>query len=292
MDKLNLNCILCSSARISAEWSLAPSQIFNQLSHEWGLNNLKGSAINLLSESNRLTHYICLDCSAGFWFPLIPGDSEFYESISSTYVEDRWDKSVVRKHLKNSSSILDVGAGPNPIFLKLKNFHNIRAATLDINPFANAQTSSQFHQFCDFNELVGSGLSFHDITALHFLEHIENPVEYFREIVNILSPGGSIWISVPNRERKERHVPFDSLDVPPHHITTWNLSALQSFADLLDLRLVNAWVSKPKSNFKLVRGVQRLLNLKEYSRIIYGSIYFSKKKFLGYQFLVQLRLDR
>jgi ubiquinone/menaquinone biosynthesis C-methylase UbiE len=290
MVELNPTCLLCSSARLTAEWSLAASQIFDQLSHEWGLDDPKGPAVNLLRETKKLTHFLCLDCGVGFWFPLIPGDSDFYESISSTYVDVRWDKKVVQKYIRKSASILDVGAGPDPIFSKLKSLQEIHAVTLDINPFANAQTSSQFEQYSDFNELVKSNINFHDITALHFLEHIENPVEYFREIVKILAPGGSIWISVPNRERGERHLPFDSLDVPPHHMTSWNLKALQNFALLLDLLVVNAWVSKPRSSLRLVRGIHHLFWIKEYSRIIYHNIHFNRrKKLLGYQLLVQLR---
>jgi ubiquinone/menaquinone biosynthesis C-methylase UbiE len=290
MVDLNPTCLLCSSARLTAEWSLTPSQIFDQLGHEWGLSDPKGPAVNLLRETKKLTHFLCLDCSLGFWFPLIPGDSDFYESISSTYVSVRWDKFVVQKYIRKSASILDVGAGPDPIFSKLKNLQSIHAVTLDINPFANAQKSSQFEQFSDFTELTKSHAYFQEIIALHFLEHIENPLEYFREIVKILSPGGSIWISVPNRERLERHLPFDSLDVPPHHMSSWNLKTLQNFAFLLDLHVANAWVSKPRSSLKVIRGMRRFFWIKEYSRIIYHDIPFPRrKKLLGYQLLVQLR---
>jgi hypothetical protein len=283
-------CLLCASARVLPQWSLRPVQILEQLSHEWGLHNPKGPAIAQLNEAEKLTHYICLECDAGFWFPLIPGDSDFYESISTTYVGTRWDKTIIRKFIKKSSSVLDVGAGPDPIFLNLTKKCDTQHATIDINPYANAKIPSSYAKFSNLGDSVIANNQFNDITALHFLEHIENPLEYFRGLVKMMAPGGSIWISVPNRERTERHFPFDSLDTPPHHVTSWNLKSLQFFAARLDLQMANAWASKHRSKFKFIRGVHRFLLRKEYYRVIFFKVPLARKKNLrGYQILVQLK---
>ena len=284
------SCKICSSARVLNDWTLEPIQIIEQLDLEWGLTDLKGESMRVLKSAQEIHHFVCLDCEGGFWFPTIPGDAEFYESISSTYVDYRWDKKKVRHHIRHSATILDVGAGPDPIFRPLKRSAKQNFTSLDINPYVNQNKSDDYLQISEISSLEASNLNFKEIVALHFLEHIENPLEYFKSLTHHLDLGGSIWISVPNRERQERHKPFDSLDVPPHHVTSWNLLSLQNFADILSCRVVNAWASKSPSKFKLIRGFRKFTYLKEYSRVIfYGIPLVSRSKLRGYQLLVQIK---
>ena len=99
------------------------------------------------------------------------------------------------------------------------------------------------------------------------------------------------WISVPNKDRKERVKPFEVLDTPPHHVTSWNLNSLRNFAKLLDLDLVNACASKESSNFKIIRGIRRYNLSREFSRVIFYKIHpIRKDKRRGFQLLVQLKM--
>ena len=290
MAARNPECLICSSARVSNDWSLDPIQIVEQLNLEWGLSELKGESIRILKNAQKISHFLCLDCEGGFWFPSIPGDAEFYESISSTYVDYRWDKKKVRQHIRHSAAILDVGAGPEPIFTALKRSSKRRYTSLDINPYVNEKESDAYTQISKIESLVSENLRFKDIVALHFLEHIENPREYFKSLALQLETGGSIWISVPNRERLDRHRPFDSLDAPPHHVTSWNLLSLQKFANVLGFQVVNAWASKSPSNLKTIRGIRKYMFLKEYVRVVFYRIPLARKSRLrGYQLLVQIK---
>jgi hypothetical protein len=191
------------------EWSLRPIQILDQLSHEWGLYNPKGPAVARLKKAEKLTHYICLDCDAGFWFPLIPGDSDFYESISTTYVDARWDKTITRRFIRNSSSVLDVGAGPDPIFLNLTNRRNAQHATIDINPYANAKMPSGYAKFSNTEDLVRSNYRFNDITALHFLNILKTLSNISGDSSNYCPPMGQFGFL--SRIGKGQNVTFLSI---------------------------------------------------------------------------------
>jgi len=284
-------CLLCRSFRVSKEWCVDSVQIIEQLQLQWGIDCLKGESIRVLKEAREVSHFICLDCEVGFWFPTIAGDPDFYESLSSLYVDQRWDKTEVRKHVKWSKSILDVGAGPDPIFNPFKRKSKKIFTALDINPLVNNDKSKDYIQISGIDSLVSAALKFENIVALHFLEHINNPIEYFKSLSLLLEDGGSIWISVPNKDRKERVKPFEVLDTPPHHVTSWNLNSLRNFAKLLDLDLVNAWASKESSNFKIIRGIRRYNLSREFSRVIFYKIHpIRKDKRRGFQLLVQLKM--
>lgn len=290
MDIKNPQCLICRSSRISKEWILESVQIIDQLQIQWGLDSLKGDSIRILKEAREVTHFICLDCKGGFWFPTISGDPDFYESVSSLYVDHRWDKTQVKKRVKWSKSILDVGAGPDPIFSSFKRTPTQMFAALDINPFVNKNKSQSHIQISEIESLASSELRFKNIVALHFLEHINNPIEYFKTLSSLLKDGGSIWISVPNKDRKERSKPFEVLDTPPHHVTSWNIDSLRNFAKLLDLDLINAWASKESSNSKIIRGIRRYSLSREFSRIVFYKIpLIGIGKIRGFQLLVQLK---
>jgi 2-polyprenyl-3-methyl-5-hydroxy-6-metoxy-1,4-benzoquinol methylase len=246
-----------------------------------------------LKEARVVSHFICLDCKGGFWFPTISGDPDFYESVTSLYVDRRWDKTAVKKRVKWSNSILDVGAGPDPIFNSFKGTPTKIFVALDINPIVNKNKSQSYIQFSRIESLVSSELRFENIVALHFLEHINNPIEYFKTLSLLLKNGGSIWISVPNKDRKERTKPFEVLDTPPHHVTSWNIESLRNFAKLLDLDLINAWASKGSSNSRIIRGIRRCNISREFSRIVFYKVpLLGMGKPRGFQLLVQLKIRR
>ena len=194
------------------------------------------------------------------------------------------------QHIRRSNSTLDVGSGPNPIFKRLKQSSKKNFISLDINPFVNESESGDHTKISDLDALIRNKMKFKQIVALHFLEHIDNPAQYFKELSLLLDSTGSIWISVPNRDRLDRVKPFESLDTPPHHVTTWNLESLENFAKLLDLEIVNAWVSKGSSNHRSIRVLRRYRFVKDFSRVTFHKIPLRKKlRFDGFQILVELK---
>lgn len=281
-----IKCIVCSSVRAHLEWSLSTNKIVERLSTEWGLRELEGESLIKLIEVGEIRHFLCLDCEVGFWYPVIAGDNEFYKSISNTYVWRRWDKDVVNSRIREFQLVADLGSGPVPIFMRRSGSHNVNCVAVDENPVVReASVDSNFLHFSHLSELVQNGQVFDHVTALHFLEHLSNPVSYFSDIKKILKPSGKVWVSVPNRDRDFRHLPFESFDVPPHHVTSWNLKALSKFMAIVGFKIDRIWVSKPLAKDSLAYRIKWKFGFRrEFIRVPIRKMNANKQ--LGYQFLI------
>ena len=288
MKSKDLVCTVCNSKRVQLTSRVKTAQIPNRLNIEWGIESIGGRSMVELLSFDYVEHYICRECYVGSWIPKVPGDAGFYESLNSLYVDKRWDKQVVCHALIKSSSILDVGSGPNPIFGSIKDRDPTNDAAIDENPFAlEKMKSSGITGFDSPAEMLKTSPRFTSICALHFLEHIRNPKDYFRSLVENLLPGGDLWISVPNRDRYISNSVFDSLDVPPHHLTTWNIEALINFGKQLELVTSQIWVSKPNSQ-NLIKRIWRKKLKNQYFELSNIQEYLSSgRPVTGYQILIR-----
>jgi hypothetical protein len=99
------------------------------------------------------------------------------------------------------------------------------------------------------------------------------------------------WISVPNKDQIERSKPFEVLNTPLHHVTSWNLDSLRNFVKFLDLDLINAWAPKESTNCKIIRGIRRYNFSREFSRVVFYKIQLLKRDGpRGFQLFVQLKI--
>jgi SAM-dependent methyltransferase len=86
---------------------------------------------------------------------------------------------------KMAEKILDIGCGNN----KIKG-----ALGLDID------TSSQADIVCDLNKYpypIVSG-EFDKVYAKHIIEHVDDPINFMKELYRIIKPGGSLFIETPH----------------------------------------------------------------------------------------------
>ena len=288
MKSKDLVCTVCNSKKVCLTNQVEAAQIPARLNIDWGVDTIGGRSMVELLSFDYVEHYICQECFAGSWIPKVPGDADFYESLNSLYVGKRWDKHVVCGALIGSSSILDVGSGPDPIFGLMKERDLTNDAAIDENPFAlNKMKKMGIAVFDSPAEMSQTSPRFTSICALHFLEHIQNPNAYFSSLVDNLIPGGDLWVSVPNRDRHISNSSFDSLDIPPHHLTTWNIRALINFGKQLEMVATQVWVSKPSSK-NLMKRIWRKKLRNQYLELSD----FQERKlpdgtFTGYQILIR-----
>lgn len=100
-------------------------------------------------------------------------------------------------NISTSSRVLDIGCGSGAIgrALKERGIQNIFAVEVDAQARENA---------AGIYARVGSSLSdfagqrFDVILLLDVLEHLTNPDAFLKEAIDLLSPGGTMLISVPN----------------------------------------------------------------------------------------------
>lgn len=169
-----------------------------------------------------------------------------YSNISLLYAWARgfmlkYKYALLKKHLKQKSSLLDIGCGTGAFmdFMKKKGFEVL-----------GVESNKKARNICIENKLqvyaTEEGLvsnSFDMISLWHVLEHLPEPEEKLVAYRDSLKPGGLLVIAVPNFESHDRiHYQQDwaALDVPRHlwHFTPKGLikSADESGFDLITKR--------------------------------------------------------
>lgn len=75
-------------------------------------------------------------------------------------------------------------------------------------------------------DLRAGGASFDVVTLFEVVEHVAEPLELLRTATSLMSPGGTLIVSTPNRLGRPH--PPEALDRPPHHVTRWTPATLST----------------------------------------------------------------
>ena len=59
------------------------------------------------------------------------------------------------------------------------------------------------------------------VTSFEVMEHVPDPVAFFRDAARLVAPGGHLVISVPHGQGLYRWWTLEPCQWPPHHITHW-----------------------------------------------------------------------
>jgi SAM-dependent methyltransferase len=109
------------------------------------------------------------------------------------------------------------------------------------------------------------------VTLFEILEHVEDPVDFIESVKELLTAGGRIALSMPNRNRKG--AASDSLDQPPVHLTKWTGPGLRRFLSDHDFRVVTLcdmkadWTGRFEHEWFLVSRLDPLL------RAVFGRLH-------------------
>ncbi|WP_342597134.1 class I SAM-dependent methyltransferase [Cyanobacterium aponinum UTEX 3222] len=202
---------------------------------------------HLGSEGTTYTYelYQCDKCLNQHWSPLKHPGKEYYENENDSIYADMHKgrtKIVEERHLKffsdydnlPKSRILDIGCSDGLVLDQLKKMgHEVWGIDIDSISTQIAKNRGLENIFCmqwsDFLNLARKkNLQFDLITMFDVLEHVTDPVTFLNEINLLLKDGGSIVITVPNRERYLRD--FIKTDFPPHHFFRFNEKSLRELA--------------------------------------------------------------
>jgi len=159
----------------------------------------------------------------------LPGDSDFYRALGETlaYYSWRWEFDWVKERLPTGAAVLDVGCGGGEFLAGIAGVagHTVglerspaaiaraRGLGLDVREGDVAEYAAEF---------AGT---FDAVCSFHVLEHLRDPPGFLGSLRKCLGPGGSLYVSVPNRLRSRRPS-LDPLDCPPHHLTRWSPASL------------------------------------------------------------------
>lgn len=183
--------------------------------------------------------YECGFCKAQFWEPFKNPGAAWYES-DERYADRNADPILkpnekhigVMDFLKRGKTgrVLDVGCGVGN-FLALARERGWECWGIDFDKDAIAAGKRVYGLenlfVADLVEFAHTHpeLKFDLITFFDVFEHLDNHNEFLALVKNMLTPGGSIALSVPYRRGWRWLMPHD---LPPRHLTRWDEHSLEN----------------------------------------------------------------
>jgi len=236
---------------------------------------------NIISNKEKFEINECLDCKCLF-ISDIKIDKQYYKKYyKPDYYQENKNNSILGKiwiflynnflnkkeriilgcfkNKKTALSILDIGCGSGNFLLSLDN-KKFKKNGLEINPQGakickekGIRTYNKDINFIDFGEK-----KFDVITLWHVIEHLENPIEMFKKIKEILSDNGILVFQIPNNESfgfkygKEYWFHLDS----PRHLAIPNKKTIEKICNNYGLKIIkvkNEFYDYPLDLFWSVR---------------------------------------
>lgn len=234
-------CPCCGAAGDAILLDTVPYRaIWGLLASEWDAS-FSEAVVRRHTPSPETSLLECRECGVHFFYPLVEGDPDFYRELGESpkyYNAWKWEFGWVRDRLSSGTAVLDVGCGKGDFLSHIKPMVR-RAVGLERNPQAADDAILRGHEVvtCNLEEFARDHESSFDAAcAFHVVEHLPAALPFLRALLSCLRPGGSAFVSLPNRERYWR-MPLEPLDCPPHHLSRWSPAQLRKLAVLLDVPL-------------------------------------------------------
>jgi 2-polyprenyl-3-methyl-5-hydroxy-6-metoxy-1,4-benzoquinol methylase len=178
----------------------------------------------------------CDRCGLEYASPMVNPGSAWYGmayGALSLYPSHRWEYDRVIELINCSRHIADFGCGSGN-FLTACHHAGLPATGFDFSAEAISTCQHQGLQAEVLEEMASKQLPgseeapYSCITSFHVLEHLDNPVWFFKMAAASTSPAAQLLLSVPSDRRMTRvYGEKDFLDQPPHHLTRWTRTALE-----------------------------------------------------------------
>jgi SAM-dependent methyltransferase len=182
-------------------------------------------------ETGTATLQACLQCGLEYFSPLLPATGDFYELLSTFYVEHRWEFDEVARRLRPDDRVIDFGCGRGA-FLRSISAGVAAAVGCDYNPGALSSAGQPFEVLpAPFRDAAASRPgAFSVAVSFHVLEHVPDARDILDAARTALRPGGRLFLSTPDRERTAR-ADFEVFDCPPHHVSRWSGAQFHRLAE-------------------------------------------------------------
>jgi SAM-dependent methyltransferase len=169
-----------------------------------------------------------------FFDPPTVGDHEFYTGFYNCLLERKLWRTDARRQefveaarrVKPGDRVLDVGCG----FASFR-YSVPHASYTGLDPnFAGHSKPEHVRDELLQDHLKAHAGVYDMVCAFAVVEHVENPVTLFTEMVQAARPGGLVIVSVPHVPSAPMRIPNFLINAPPHHLTWWTRSALAALA--------------------------------------------------------------
>jgi SAM-dependent methyltransferase len=180
-------------------------------------------------------------CGLAFFDPMVAGDERFYDDCygrlgdrgpwTSAAIE-RSDYRRVARLIQPEESVLDVGCGPAGF---ARYVPHARYIGLDQSAAANVPADVRNETILE-HAATHSG-EYDAVCSFHVVEHVAKPVRFVADMVRCLRSGGRLFLAVPSWPSAMTDIPNFALNGPPHHLSWWTPSALETLAETVGLEV-------------------------------------------------------
>ena len=238
---VGLACLLCGNPKLQVVWQLDGISIRKIL--RLNNHNFSETAFDRLRAETMVHHYECCACGFRFFDPALAGGALFYEQLQQNdyYVTHRpeFDFALKLGQRINAQKVLDIGGGEGA-FLDLAKKAGLETYGLELNAKAADSSAKKGHLI--FRKSLaeispaefGTGVDM--LTLFQVIEHVPDPCNFLDAAATLVRPGGLLVVSVPNACGVHRFLPWDPLDLPPHHISRWRRKDLKKLGDVCGLQ--------------------------------------------------------
>jgi len=178
-------------------------------------------------------------CGLVFFDPMLAGDEAFYldlyergdfQQALSASRHARAEFASLAKLVRPGDKVLDVGCGEGVLAAHLPH-----AAYVGLDPHPHAGVQSDIRCETLARHAASHPEEYDVVCALHVIEHVPDPLDFGRGLVQCTKRGGRLCIVVPHRSSAITEIPNFVLNAPPHHLSWWTENALQALSQRLDL---------------------------------------------------------
>jgi len=200
-------------------------------------------SINDLETGLEYKIYKCPECSLEFSSPMKSALPSHYEKFEEYF--ERWEfKKALNFISSKKAKIIDIGCGEGH-FLNLARKKGFDVFGIDFNENAIKVAKEKFcienvypYTLEEFIEKFPDE-KFDFVFFFHLLEHLEDPLNFMKNIKKILKEDGYIAFSLPNPKRFSLHSNFrEEWDFPPHHLTRWNEKSINKLLNITGFELI------------------------------------------------------
>ena len=287
-------CILCGSDT-SLYSKLSRNQISTDLKAVFG----REPPSEALESSYRLLR--CENCQIVFADPMKPGSQAFYEWLAKFeryHPKQRWEWNDLLKIFRKVSSpcrILEIGAGQGDFLGRIADLDHVTAIGIELNAYDAecAQRKDLNVQVVSLEKFVEKEIHKFDYIVLsHVLEHLGDPLGSMIKIKMLLRCHGAVVFSVPYSPMSREFLRDDIMNLPPHHLTRWNIKSLCMLANKLNADIATRM---PRAKSPLKRALkQTWLSAHEREENINPllKVWYVLKNFNNFRFLLRSHKNR
>jgi SAM-dependent methyltransferase len=204
----------------------------------------------------------CESCGLRFFSPAVAAGPDLYDFLDATgyYNESTWEAAVVRELVAADDDVVDFGCGDGAL---LRSLGRRAGRTVGVDHAAAAVATLRGRGIeaydISFEEFAAQEKQSFDVAcAMQVLEHLPEVAPLLESCVDVLRPGGRLFIAVPNADRDTDRL--EAQDCPPHHVSRWREQDLRAVGARFGFDVVEVWREPPTpGSFRLAlrRGLER-----------------------------------